>query len=205
MKVAKFICGFALMCVFSNCIYSQTDTLVKHKPSLSEFIFGFGGGICTRGKMIGFSNTLIFENDWGAGISMETNILKSERLPDDFYSGNGWNITPPMDYVHFLSFTLIKKFPIAPKKIKIGIEGGPSVVRYNYAYFKLNPNYPDPNNLENKYNKYRSIKTTIGFLFRVKTEFITPFGGFEMALFSEKTEHKSVLGMDFYLNLAIRQ
>jgi hypothetical protein len=205
MKLSKFIYGFVVICVFTNCIYSQTNTPAKHKAGLSEFIFGFGAGICTHGKMIGFSNSLIFEHDWGVGISMKTNILKSERLPHDFYSGNSWNITPPMDYVHFLSFTLIKKFPVAPNRIKIGIEGGPSLVRYNYAYFKLNPNYPDPNNLENKYNKYRSIKTTVGFLLRVKTEFVTPFGGFEMGLFSENTEYKSVWGIDFYFNLAIRQ
>jgi hypothetical protein len=205
MKVSGFIYGFAVWCVFSNCIYSQTDTLAKHRSGLSEFIFGVGGGFCTHGKIFGLNNSLIFKNDWGAGISMKTNILKSERLPHDFYTGNSWNITPPMDYVHFLSFTLIKKFPVAPKKIKIGIESGPSVVRYNYAYFKFNPNYPDPNNLENKYNKYRSINTILGFQFRVKTEFIFPFGGFEMAMFSEYTEYKSVFGMEFYFNLAIRQ
>jgi hypothetical protein len=205
MKVSKFIYGFAVLCVFSNCIYSQTDAPAKYKPGLSEFIFGFGGGFCTRGKIFGLSNSLIFENDFGVGISMKTNIMKCERLPYDFYSGNSWNITPPMDYVHFLSFTFIKKFPVAPDRIKIGIEGGPSLVRYNYAYFKLNPNYPDPNNLENKYNKYRSKKTTMGFLLRAKTEFITPFGGFEMALFSEITPYKSVLGMEFYFNLALRQ
>jgi hypothetical protein len=53
MKVSNFIYGFAVLCVFSNCIYSQTDTPANHKAGLSEFIFGFGGG---------FESGLFFEN-----------------------------------------------------------------------------------------------------------------------------------------------
>jgi hypothetical protein len=203
MKEAKFIYCIALMCVLSNCIYSQTDTLVEHKVSFLEFNLGFGGGICTRGGIVGYSNTLVFSNDWGAGMSIKSNLFKTEKLPDDFHKSNTWNITPPLDYVHVLSLTLIKKFPTSSKKIKIGIEGGPSAVRYNFAYFKLNPNYPGPNGFENKYNKYRSKKTAIGFSCRVKTEFITRFGGLEMALFTDMNELKSVLGLEFYINFAI--
>jgi hypothetical protein len=203
MKRLKLICFIMLLGLTSDFVYSQADTITHHKIFVSGFNLGFGGGICTKGGLIGITSEWTFSNDMAIGVGYKSNLFKSERTPDDFRSTNTWNIIPPFDYINLIAITLKKEFQTSSKNLKIGIEGGPSLSKYKFVYFKLNPNYPDPNGFENKYNRYHSTQLTVGISIAANTEFVIPFGSIDLILYTDLNKLKSVIGLLLYLNLSI--
>jgi hypothetical protein len=176
--------------------------------------FGTGLGICMKGPLIGFNYTFIGSKSWGGSIRYNANIFKSRDVPVDYYE-DGYRIFSPKNYVHILSFNLLRGFTNSKRDRRFGIEAGPSWVSYNKAVLELNPNYDPDHEYESdswfwnlfdigwkyKYNKRHALNSTIGASLMAKMEFLlAPYAGMELALFTNINSLKTVTGFCIFFN-----
>jgi hypothetical protein len=184
--------------------YSQTDSTGFSNKSSFGLYFSSGFGIGTRGGAWGLSTTFVSSSGWGLSVCYRLNILKSKDTPSDYFD-DGRRVFAPRNYLEISSVNLVKEFPMPNKKMRFGIEAGPSRVRYNIAEFELNSSY-DPNNpwfgTAYKYLKTHSATTAVGLNLRAKLEFIpVRFYAFEIAVFSNINSIAPVTGLEFFVSL----
>ncbi|MEP7168491.1 MAG: hypothetical protein ABI855_03915 [Bacteroidota bacterium] len=198
MKRNYFLLVLAL--ALGNNVFGQRDTAENHKVKLSQFYGGLGGGLGHKGDIIGMSSTFILTNDWGASISYKNNFFKPKNIPDNYYEGA---FLPPVDFLQIISLKLLKEFPTKNKRLRFGIEGGPSWVNYQTTNFL---------GLENNifafkgaiYETSHTVKNSIGLSLRAKAEFpFFKYLGIEGAAFANINKLNSFLGMELYLTFGL--
>jgi hypothetical protein len=203
MKDLKFIYLAILVCVLSDCIYSQTDTSGVNRNRFSSYISP-GVGICPGGGITGFAYSVISSKGWGFCMDLKINPFKSKELPDD-YMENNFALIPPRDYVNVVSINVVKEFPISSGKFKIGIDVGPSLVFYSYVNFTIDEPYPEEFVAKDKYLKDRTTNVSPGFSCSTNLKYLTGFGGLEISLFADINELKPVFGAELYINFTIEK
>ena len=206
MKRLKSICLTVLIYLISNCVYSQTDSLINNKIKLLNIYSGFGVGICNSGAGVAVDGTFILSNNWGVSIRYNPNYLSARNLPDDYvdlvlfmpFLTNGL----PTDDINVLSVNTIKEFPTQSKLIRFGIEFGPALVISQIAVFTPVSNWIPL--LGSNYTMTHDNNTTIGLSLRGKAEFpLTRFAGLEVAAHTNINKFRSILGVEFCLNLGL--
>jgi hypothetical protein len=155
---------------------------------------GIGGGFP---RTVGISANFLYKNDLGGSISFKYAALKSADAPSDYRPG--LFLIPfetPRDEVTCISFCFVKAFSIPMRKrMRFGMEAGPSIVKYSYVHFAKQSSLLGPN-----YRTWYDSKVTAGLALRLKMEFpVTRFFGFEVAATGNINPIKSFACFEFYL------
>ena len=169
----------------------KKDPILPDSLETIKAYLGFGFGFPSNGG-IGF--TLILKNNFGLSISYKHTSFDQQKESN---FGSVSNV--PGDQLSVFSLCVVREFPFANnKRIRIGLEAGPSLVKYEkveqidryYGYFGP------------YYKAQTSDHSSGGLSLRAKLEFpLTLAFGFEIALYSNINKYKSFIGFEFYLTL----
>jgi hypothetical protein len=178
----------------------QSDSLATGKRLLPLFFAGMGGGLGSKGTLLGLSLNLSGQHHhYGASISFRTSMTKSNNVPTDYY--DDWRTFTPKDYLSFITLNLVEEVH-APSSSswRFGFEGGPAWVRKSVAMFELNPNYNPDGFWSYRYFKSHTGSSTLGFSIRTKLDFVpTEVLGFEMALYANINKFQTIAGLELYI------
>jgi hypothetical protein len=189
--------------------FADKSSLMNNKSSSQKLrmtgLYGaVGFGIGRKATPVGISSNFILSNNLGASISYKYKVFKAENLPSDYTAGSNFLTGPdnstPDDLFSFFSFNLLKEFPTKYKRIRFGIEAGPSLVKYRIAKFKREPITSilivSSSNYSYRYENFQ----TVGLSLRAKMEFPFTRGfGLEAAICSNINEYKSFVALEVYL------
>jgi len=162
---------------------------------------GIGGGVPLLG---GVRGTFILSNNWGGSISYKRNYPKAKHLPNNYKPSIGgfFPAKNPRDYVKMLSLTLIREFPTSNKKIRFGIETGPSWNYYKITKFTPQDATPTRgwwNFTPSNYSKTYDITNSIGMSLRAKVDILFSKAlGMEFAIFSNINAVRPLFGLECY-------
>jgi hypothetical protein len=207
MKTSRSIYLITLVCLISNCVFSQTDNLTDRKTKLANIYSGLGIGVCNSGAGVSVDGTFILSNNWGASIRYNPNYLSAKNLPNDYvdlvlfvpFLTNGL----PTDDIVVLTINAVKEFPTGLKLIRFGIEFGPSLVFAKVEEFTPveNPLFPF---FGSNYEVTHDKRNTVGFSLRGKIEFpLTRFAGLQVLLHTNLNSIRSVFGGEFGVTLGL--
>ena len=198
----RIIITILFFSAFSQLLHSQhlnsdlEDSAAQ--TTSADIYFGTPGGVIIGGGTIGISGNFIINKKFGGSVSFKGYIFDSKNIPDDF----GSKLFPPTDGLTVTSFMFISESQAENRKLRLGIEIGPSIVVYRETEFRLNPAYDDPcTSFFSCPSKYLTDKikigTSVGLSLRVKIKF--PFSrsfGFEIAPVAIVNQYRSTLGIE---------
>jgi uncharacterized protein YceK len=191
-------------------LYKTTEApgLDFSKRKISQF--GIGGGLCTWALFLGMDFTYIGPKNNGVNIGWNANMFKTPDVPADYD-----RFFTPMDYLNIFSINYVRALPTTKNDVRFRLEAGPSCVFYSKATIVNNPSY-NPNHSEDewfwsfdwlnndwkhKYNKERSTLSSIGASLAARMEYlVSPSLDFEISLFANLNNLKSIIGLGFFLN-----
>jgi hypothetical protein len=188
---------YLIVILYPGINYAQTDSTVVQKEKLAYVYLDFGAGISKK-LIIGIGGDFVFSNNWGGSLSYAYYSPEAKELPAD-YTGSFFG--NPTDNITTYSVRLIREFPIYTKLIRLGIEGGVSLIEYQKAHFAPNPN---PGWFGSNYIVTHSNENTAGLSFKGKAEFpLSRFLGCEIALISNVNEYQSYVGAELHFTLGL--
>jgi hypothetical protein len=165
-----------------------------HAPKTIRLFVAFGGGFP---RTLGISTNILFKNDLGGSISYRYRAVKSNSEPSDYHSGIFLlPFEPPRDEVTMLSVCFMKTFTNPTRKrIRFGIEAGPSLVRYSVVNFTKRSSF-----LGSNYVVSYKENVALGLLLRLKVELpVTKYFGFEIAATGNLNAVQSFASLELYL------
>lgn len=186
---------------FGSYAFAQSDNSQNRELKSFKIYGGLGGGFGYKGGIMGISSTFILKNDWGGSVSYKNNFFKAENMPDNYDAGVSLAPALPLiDYLQITSMQLLKEFSTANKKLRFGIEGGPSWVNYNSTNFIAHSSGYFSSNYETSH----TIENTVGLSLRAKAEFpFSKYFGIECAGFANLNKFKSFVGIELYLTFGL--
>lgn len=180
------------------------DTKLEFPPLYLSVGAGYAKDFKTS---IGASGNLILYKGWGIGVGIKAVNISCIYLPADFHAGVQrlwlftWDVNAPVDNTIFTSLYIIKEFPTKTKRIRLGVEAGPGLVRLNtHEFTKFTPTERYTSN----YTYADITKKAVGLSVRLKAKFEFPdirIFGCEVALFSSLNPYKNLYGAEFCCNL----
>lgn len=181
-------------------IYGQ-DTIPTAKEKESSIVYiNFDGGIATgkSGGVVEIALNVIIPTNWGLSCGYSENFKTAKNLPSDYHSL--W-YGDPTDHLTALSLRLNKVFPTHSKKIRFGLEAGPSLIIYKELRFEKNNNSGWFNNT---YNTNEDKQISIGLSLKAKVEFpLSRYFGLELAAISNINGKQSYVGIMFGISTGV--
>lgn len=174
-----------------------------------NFYFGVGGGHRIQGGIGVFNITLVERGGWGIQLKTQSTNILSKLLPSDyscdpFISGTACD---KEDHLLVNSLKFVHQFLTRSKKLRYGLEVGPSMVIKKMAQFNpSSSSFTINGNLEtfNYYNTSITKKSTIGIDLSAKIELpIWTFFGVELGVTSNINKFKSFVGYEFIFNFGL--
>lgn len=192
----------ALFCCFSVIASSQTENTNNRQVRSPNLYLGLGGGGCNEGYTLGINGAVIYPNSWGMSVGFDSYAFRTRNMPKDYQSGlkfsdpfSGDNM--PQDHINSLSFCLNKEFTTRFKRLRAGVDLGPTYVNYVQKIFRPNPN---PGWLGSNYLISESSKGSVGLFLRCRADFaMARFCGVEMAMVANTNDAKPYFGWELFV------
>jgi hypothetical protein len=181
-----------------------SDTLEQDPSQKAGFHFGIGSGVGSDGGIFGTEVVFVSSYKWGGKIGFSSSISKYKNLPSDYFTA-GTHLFSPKNYVNLISFNLFREFKVPGKSLTFGLEAGASRVIYSYAVITENPDYNPADPWAalfdmNKYLKYHESSKSWGATFRASMGLlVTPYVGFEFAVFTSINDVQPVTGLEIFI------
>jgi len=156
-----------------------------------------------------FAGTVILTSGWGGSVTWNLSCPSAKNLPSDFERSSGGLsgldvVGERKDKINSISFRVLKEFPTRSKKLRFGLEAGPSLVFTGVATnFVRVPDPCDPLFGCGANYTYETINSnSLGLSLKGKLEmaFTRPFG-LEIGATSNINPKRSYFGADFLITL----
>ncbi|OFY65334.1 MAG: hypothetical protein A2V64_04870 [Bacteroidetes bacterium RBG_13_43_22] len=204
MKIKKIVSAAIISCLATFMVYPQADSLATKKLQVSGAYLGMGFGAFKSGLGGVISGTFLLSNNWGISLRYNPNSMETKNMPDDYidlvlgipFLTNGI----PSDNINAFSVHVVREFPTKTNLVRLGLELGPSFIKYEEAVFTPVDAWIPL--LGSNYDVSHVPDNCIGFSIRGKIEFpLTRFAGLETAPYALINGLRSILGIDFVLTL----
>lgn len=190
---------------------AQPDSgIPANEPLISHFdnthlYFGLG---LSAPVGAAFAGTVILRSGWGGSVTWNLSYPSAKNLPSDFEPGSGFLsgldlIGEGKDKINAIAFRALKELPTRSKKLRFGIEAGPSWVFTGVAanfvrkpapcgLFGCDANYD--------YDIVNSNSLGLSLKGKLEMAFTRPFG-LEIGATSNINPKRSYFGADFLITL----
>lgn len=155
-----------------------------------------------------FAGTVILRSGWGGSVTWNISYPSAKNLPSDFDPGSGFLsgldlIGEGKDKINAISFRVLKELPTRSKKLRFGIEAGPSWVFTGVAAnFVRNPAPCGLFGCDANYDYEIINSNSPGLSLKGKFEMaITSPFGLEIGVTSNINPKRSYFGADFLVTL----
>ncbi len=156
-----------------------------------------------------FAGSVILTSGWGGSVTWNVSYPSAKNLPSDFKRSSGFLsfldvVGEGKDKISALSFRVLKEFPMRSKKLRWGLEAGPSLVFTGVATNFVR--VPEPCNplfgCGANYTYETINSNSLGLSLKGKFEMAIsrPFG-LEIGLTSNINSKRSYFGVDFLIML----
>jgi len=197
------------MFLIPQTLFCQAKKASTEKTKLTAIYLDIGVGVA-KGTLSGGGLNFILSNNLGGSFSFNELVIEAKKLPNDYKPSSflGYRIGNPEDKVQSYSLRFLKEFPTNNIKVRFGLEGGPSIVKYTAKEFVKSVSQPiSLFILFGETSNYKSTTTTnntIGASFRAKMEF--PIGrwiGLELALNSNINQYHTYVGAEIHMTVGL--
>lgn len=183
--------------VLPQICFTQNRNGKMEKTKLSNIYISFGIPLLPNvGGGVGIS--AILSNNWGTSISLNALDKKAKNTPSNYNKVNcstGY-CRGPTDNITTISFRLIREFPTLASKLRYGLEGGFSHIKYKETIFQPYNNY------QRNYSTSYVDKIVIGLSLRAKMKFpLTNVIGIEVAAMLNINQIRPFMAVEFRIQL----
>ncbi len=175
-----------------------------------NFYLGVGGGRISQGEIFGLNATLLKQGSWGLQLKCQSNLTLSKQLPLDYTCSiyYGSKQCGREDILTVTSLKFIRQFLTSSKRLRFGLEVGPSLVSNKIAQFKSGSFYYTSSDGVAQHQIYYNTSyienNAIGLDLSAKVELpLLTFFGVELGMTSNINKFKSFLGYELIFNFGL--
>jgi hypothetical protein len=197
----KSIYPVLLLLALSSALQCQDPDSSKTK---GNFYVGFGGGNGFGCKgLTGIHLTGFFSGHIGLSLNTHSLYIMARNQPADYEPGTFDRDFGKTDRIFMASLMLNYSIP-AESRFRIGLECGPSVVKYQETKFTPNPDFNDGSYWLFPPKKYLTLKagsvSSMGMSCRIKLEIpYCRYAGLELVTFASINGYHSFVGIELFL------